>query len=875
MSWRRFLRPLSQRARRDAELAKDIQCYLDAETQENVARGMPPDEALEHARRKLGNTTLIREKVYHMNSPRFLETLWQDALYGLRQLRRSPSFTAVATITLALGIGAHTAIFSVVNSVLLRPLPYQDPDHLAWITERFALSFSSGAVLGPDYIAWRNHNEGFRQLEAFLSSQGPAISFSGAGDPIPVRMTNVTVGLFSMLGVRPVAGRLFTADEGNTGHENVLLISESLWQTQFGRSSAAIGKIVQLNNSAFTIVGVMPASVEFPQADVWTPIVLNSNLFQPQSRPMALVSVIGRLKAGVTPSQAESNLSLLAHRIDQDYPRRFLQSRYRRIELLPLHAVLVRDVRPLLLILLGTVSFVFLIACANVTNLSFSRAAVRCREFAIREALGAGRVRLVRQLLTESLLLAAMGSALGVLCGHWSVRLLKRLIPFTLPSDIGLDPRILVFAIAITILATIAFGLAPALVASRTEVSETLKSGGARAGTGRGAHHLRNVLVISEIALSLVLLIGAGLLAQSFLRLTNVHLGFSPDHVLTGQVWRPMTNGFQTPSQVPFFNEVLRRMRAIPGVEEAAATDRSPLSACVGGAVRARGATSDIQPLCNTTISQDYFRTMGVPLLKGRPFSDQDSRDAPPVVIMNEALAREAFGNRDPVGQQIGMYGLSGIYWCTVVGIVANTENSTLEQQPWPEIFVPYPQSLLPLSATFVLRTEGNPLAAAGLIRKAIQAVDRNQSVSNIQTLDEMIASSTAPQWFRMLLLSLFAVLALVLAAVGIFGVMAYSVSQRTHEIGVRLAVGARPGDILALAVRQGMFVAAIGLAIGIAVAVSLTRFLAGFLYDVQPTDVITFAGALLLLAGTALLACYIPARRAARVDPLVALRSE
>jgi predicted permease len=873
MGWRRFF----HRARRDAELAQDIQFYLDSETEENIARGMRPDAARASARRKLGNATLIREEVYRMNGLGFFETPWQDALYGLRQLRRSPGFTIAATITLALGIGLNAAIFSTVNGVLLRPLPYRDPSRLVSATERFALSFSPGGVLGPDFVAWQKHNQAFERIEGFLGSQGPGISLSGAGDPVPVRMTQVTVGFFSMLGLRPIAGRSFTADEGKLGRENVLLIGERLWQARFGRSAKVLGQTVRLNNDAFTVIGVMPASVRYPEADVWTPIVLDSSLFLPQSRPLAFVSAIGRLKPGVTLSQAQSNLSRITHSIDREYPPQIVQSRDRRVELVPLHALLAGNARPLLLILLGTAGFVFLIACANVANLSLSRAAARSREFAVRGALGAGRGRLVRQLLTESLLLAAIGSALGLVCGLWSVRLLKRLIPPTLPGDVGLDPRILAFAIGITLLATLIFGLAPALAGSRAEVSETLKAGGARAGYGRGARHLRSVLVVCEIALSLVLLIGAGLLARSFLRLSNVRLGFNPDRVLTAQVWRPMTNGFQTPSQVPFFNEVLDRIRVLPGVKDAGAASRAPLSTCEGqaGRFKLRGAAEDLQSVCSTTVSPGYFRAMEIPLLKGRSFSDRDSSDGPPVVIMNETLAREAFGDGDPIGQQAGIYGLSGVSWRTVVGVVADAKNSTIEQQPWPEIFVPYPQALLPLSATFVVRTGGDPSALAALVRKAVEAVDRDQAVSNVQTLDEAIATSTAPQWFRMLLLGLFASLALALSAIGVFGVMAYSVTRRAHEIGVRIALGAQPGDILMLVVRQGMVVAAIGLGVGVIGAAALTRLLSSFLYDIKPTDTATFATALLLLTGTSLLACYMPARRAARVDPLLALRNE
>ncbi len=857
----------------EIDLDEEVRSHLELMTDEKMKEGMSSEEASRAAKIELGGVEQVKEEVRASRAGAWIDIVLQDIRFGLRMLRKNRGFTVVAVLTLALGIGANTAIFSVVSAVLLRPLPYQDPDRLAWVTERFALSVGPGGVLGPDYVEWQRRNQSFQQIEGF-SFLGPDTSLSGTGEPIPVRKAGVTVGFFSMLGLQPIVGRSFTADESKEGQDHVLLISKNLWDAQFGSSPAVLGRTIHLDTSAYTVIGVMP-NVKYPEADVWTPIALNSALFSPQSRPLAMLSVIGRLKPGITLSQAESNLSLITHSIDQDYPPQIVQTRDRRIDLIPLHDLLVQNVRALLLLLLGTVGFVFLIACANVANLSLSRAAVRCREFAIRGALGAGRVRLVRQLLTESLLLATIGSGVGVFCGLWSVRLLEQLIPASLPGQVGLDPRMLAFAIGITILATLVFGLAPALVASRTEVNETLKTGGIRTGTGSGTHHLRNTLVICQIALSLVLLIGAGLLVRSFVRLTNVHLGFNPDRVLTAQIWRPMTNGFQTPSQVPFFNEVLRNIRALPGVKDVGATDRALLSACAGGAVRPRGATTDIQPLCTTAISPEYFRTMEIPLLKGRSFNDHDSSDAPPVAIMNEALARETFGDRDPIGQQIGMYGLGGISWRTVVGVVADTKNSTLEQKPWPEIFVPYPQALLPLHATLVLRTDGDPSALAALVRKSVQVVDRNQSISNVQTLNELIASSTAPQSFRTLLLGLFALLALVLAGIGVFGVMVYSVTQRTHEIGTRIALGAQRRDILLLVIGQGMFLALIGLGIGVVCALSLTRFLSSFLYDITTTDLLTFATALLILTGATLLACYIPARRAMRVDPMVALRYE
>ena len=868
MSWRRFF----QRIRRDAELAKDIQSYLDAEVDDNIARGMSADMARERAHRKLGNATLIHEEIYRMNSLPLLEAIWQDSLYGLRQLRRNPNFTAVATVTLALGIGASTAIFSIVNAVLLRPLPYRDAGRLAWVTERFLASGDSGGVLGPDFVEWQRQNQVFQKIEGF--SQGPRISLSGIGEPIPVNVAAVTAGFFPMLGLQPIAGRSFTSDDSKQGEDHVLLISEALWRSRFAQSPSVLGRTVRLDSTIYTVIGVMP-QVDYPRADVWAPMVLSSTLFSPRSRPLAMVSVIGRLKPKTTFSEAESSLWLIAHRIDGQYPSRIVQSRDRHVELVSLHELLVRNSRLLLLTLLGAVGFVFLIACANVANLSLSRAAGRFREFAIRGALGAGRGRLLKQLLTENFLLAGVGSIFGILLGLWSIRLLRQLIPAGLPREITLDSQILVFGLGVTVLATLIFGLIPALVSSRPEAMENLKIGGVRSGTSRGTQHLRTVLAVSEIALSLVLLIGAGLLARSFVRLTNVPLGFNPDHILTAQVERPMTDGFQTPSQVPFFNEVLRRIQALPGVEDASAIDRLPSSACPGGAVRTYGATADIQPLCISTVSPAYFRTMGIRILKGRPFGEHDSSAEPRVVIINEALAREAFRDRDPIGQQIGMYGLQGHSWHTVVGVAAITKNNTLEQQPSPEVFVPYSQALLPLSATLLVRTVGNPLMFAGSIRKAVETADRNQSVSNIQTLNDVIAASRAPQRFRMVVLGLFALLALALAAVGVFGVMAYSMSQRTHEIGVRVALGADPRDVVMQIVGSAMLVALIGLGIGALGSAALTHLLSGFLYDVKPTDIVTFAAAFLLLGGTSLFACYLPARTATRVDPAVVLRNE
>jgi predicted permease len=878
--WRALL-DLIQRDRAERDMDEELRSHLDRQIEHNVAQGLSPEEARYAALRLFGGIEQVKEQCRDMRGLNFIESVARDLQYGLRQLRRNPGFTAVAVITLALGIGANTAIFSVVNTVLLRPLPYKDPGRLVMIGERGTFSRGLGAVVGPDFVAWQDHNHVFQSLGAFWGLGGG--NLTGPGEPVHVRVTGVTVGFFPMLGVRPILGRTFTADEGEQGQNHVALLSESFWRTKFGGSPKVLGETIHLDNKPYIVVGVMPGDVRYPGKDLWTPIALNTALFAPrapdfQSGPLALVGVLGRLKPGVTRSRAESELSLIMHRMDHVYGPGAVRFRAQeRVGIIPLHEAFVTNVRSLLLILLGAVAFVLLIACANVANLLLSRAASRGKEIAVRAALGAGRARLTRQLLTESLMLAIVGGVLGFVTGFWAVHLLRRLIPPTLPSEVKLDLQVLGFVVGIGLIAVVLFGLVPAVIASRFDLSEALGTGGLHTGSGARAHWLRSILVVTELGLSLVLLIGAGLLARTFLRLMNVPLGFNPHHLLTVHVERPLTNGLNTPSQVPFFYEVLTRLRALPGVQEAGATTHTPVSPFEdledGFTIQGGSAFRPHESIGDTSISPGYFRTMEIQLLKGRFFDTHDAGGTPGVVIMNETLAREAFKGSDPVGQRISFNAPKGP-WLSVVGVVAETRNYVLEQQPQPELFSSYPQSPLPF-ATFVLRTKGNPLALAREVRKTIESVDKNQAVSQVQTMDEVIASSVAPQRFRMLLLGLFALLALMLAAVGMYGVMSYSVSQRTHEIGVRMALGARTTDVLRQVLSQGMILALVGVAIGVVAAFALTRFLSSLLYSVKPSDPFTFAIVSLVLTGVALLACYIPARRAAKVDPMVALRHE
>ena len=712
--------------RAEQDLEREIRAHLILLEDEFLRQGMSPEGARLAAKRAHGGVEQATQLHRNERSALWLSQTLQDIRYVLRQIGTYPGFAAVVILTLALGTGADTAIFSVVNTVLLRPLPYRDPDRLVWITERFALAFSPGAAFGPDYVAWQRENPAFEEIEAFQSGD-PNTSLSGKGASVAVRATSVTPRFFTMLGVSPILGRSFTDVEGTEGRNQVALLSEGIWRTQFGGDPNILGKTIHLDGSAYILVGVLPGSVRYPEGDVWTPLPTGSAMFMPNSRPMAIVNVIGRLREGVTISQAESDLQVVGHRIDSQYPVPFLQSRDRSVQIIALNAFLVRNVRSLLLILLGVVGFVLLIACANVSNLLLSRATGRGREFAVRSALGAGRVRLIRQSLTESLVLASLGSALGLFGGLWFVQFLKQLIPAGIPSAVRLDPMMFGFAAGIAIFATLIFGLIPALVASRTTVSETLRSGGAPTGTGAGTRLLRNFLVMFEIALSLILLIGAGLLMQTFVRLADIRLGFDPHSILTAGVSRPMTNGFNTPSQVPFFNRVLDRLQSIPSVVAAGAGTRPPLSSCAGQntslSLREPSGERWLQSVCSNEISPQ-FRAIGIPLLSGRFFDANDSRTSAPVVIVNRALAHAAFGDKDPIGRNIGVPGLNGTTWSKVVGVVGDVRNDTIEREPSPEIFLSYTQGISPLSVTFVVRTVLQPVVRA---RRSTQGCSRNR----------------------------------------------------------------------------------------------------------------------------------------------------
>ncbi len=873
------LRSLFKRGRVEQDLSEELRFHLEKLIEEKVANGVTPKEARYAALRELGGVDQIKEECRDMRRVNWIENLLQDVRYGLRQLRRSPGFTAIAVLTLALGIGANTAIFSVIDAALLRPLPYQKPQQLVNISN---LDINGNPmVIAPDFRNWHEQSKSAEAIEAFcpgFNGYSDEANLTGIGEPARVHVVPVTVGLFRLLGVRPVIGRLFGDDEGQRGRERVALVSATLWREQFGGSREILKKTVHLDGTPYSIIGVMPTGLLYPPGDLWVPEVLDASNSLPGNTDWPVLYVIGRLKPGANVEHVQADMQVLARRLDPQFSikRQRMRSRL-RARVIPLRQVLAGDVRHVLLILLAAVGCVLLIACANLANLLLARAAARGKEVAVRAALGAGRSRLVRQFLAESLILTCFGGILGSVLGLLTVGALKNLIPPQLPAVFGLNLRVLAFVFGASTSAVCLFGLVPALVASRVDVNEALKEGGTRSALAGHAHRLRALLVITQMALALVLLTGAGLLARSFLRLTEVNLGFEPHHLLLGEVWLPVTLLDDHPRQANFFHDVLDRLRALPGVESAAATTHWPVSVFneLTTSVRVHGGphTESQQPISVACISPDYFRTMGIRMLKGRPFDDRDAGQARKVVILTEKAARIAFGGQDAVGGDISLSGPAGP-WMAVVGVVADTRNLALEREAWPEIFIPYQQQPTFFMA-LTLRTAGDPMRAAKSLREAVRSVDPNQPVSGIGSMDDIVEEIVAPRRFKLVILGSFAALALVLATIGLYGVLSYAVTEQTHEFGVRMALGARREDVLRLVVGRGFKLASIGVAVGIGCAVGLTRFLSSLLYEVRPTDPPTFAAVSLLLVVVALLASYIPARRATKVDPMMALRHD
>jgi predicted permease len=801
-----------------------------------------------------------------------MDRLIQDLRFGIRTLVKNPGFTAVAVIALALGIGANTAIFSVVNAVLLRPLPYNDADRI------MAVLYEGRIPVAPaEFLDWKEQNQVFEHVAAAQYWQP---SIAGEDRPEQLWALNLTADMFNLLGVKPALGRTFSSDEDQPGKEHVVVLGHRLWQRRFGGDPGILGRTITLDGSAYEVIGVMPPDFKFApfwatRAELWVPLNLAPRM---NDRRGASLRVFARLKPGVTREQAQAEMTAINQRLEQQYPD---SKKSFRLSVDPLHELVVGNIRPALLVLLGAVSFVLLIACANVANLLMARATARQKEIAIRTALGAGRLRLVRQLLTESVLLSLTGGVLGLLLAAWGVKALVALSPGKLPrvESIGLDGSVLYFTLAISILTGLIFGLAPALQSSRLDLNESLKEGGRSSTEGVRRNRVRRLLVVSEMALALVLLIGGGLMIRSFLQIQAIDPGFNPRNVLTFVV--PLAgSGHATPEQrLAFFDQLLSRVETLPSVQSASAINHLPLA---GDSWRL-GFTIEGMPdpppekrqaAVYRIVRPKYFQVMGASFVKGRDFTEHDTKESPGVAIINESFARRHWPDQEALGKRIIVTDGNSAPR-EIVGIVRDLKQSDWTAAPIQEMYLPHYQSAEPSYMTLVVKSAFEPGGLVAAVQSEVWAIDKSLPVSQVMSMEQAISDSVGQQRFNMLLLGIFAGLALILAAIGIYGVMSYSVSQRTHEIGIRMALGARRGDVLWMIVKQGITLTATGAAVGVVGAFLLSRLMSSLLFGVSAHDPLTFIVVPLILTGVALGASFMPALKATKVDPMVALRHE
>jgi predicted permease len=869
--------------RADQELDDEIETHLRLLTERYVRQGMSEDEAACAARRQFGNVTLLKEANHEMRGIRFIDTFFHDLRYGARMLISNPGFTLIAALTLALGIGANTAIFSVVNGVLLKPLPYPEPERLMRVFQSIMIMSSPKAPMSPaDFRDFREQNTTFETIAGYFRQDLELAQGERAERLLGMRASS---GYFRTLGFQPMLGREFTREEEIPDESAVVILSHGLWLRSFDGDPEIIGKTIRLSGKSFTVVGVAPAGLQHvgggyrplphgESVDIWWPMRLGPN----RPRGAQIVNVIGRLKPGVTRRQAEAEFDLITAQLARQYPDPYKIEAKTLIQ--PLRDEIVEGTQRTLLLLLAVVFFVLLIACVNVANLTLARAAAREREITVRLALGASRERIIRQLLTESLALAAIGGLVGLLLAKLAIHALVKLGPQQIPrlQMISLDWRILVFTILISLLTGLLFGTAPALQSLKLNLNESLKEGGRATSGGKRQSRTRGALVVTEVALALALLLGAGLLMRSFLKLQQTDPGFNPKGVMTMSVVLPGARYGYGELQISFLQRLVEHVSALPGVRSAGVTSDLPWTGYQnGGGFTIEGKTfqSDLEPQAQYHfISADYMRTIGVPLLSGRWFDARDTRKSQPVILINQAMARKYWPGEDAVGKHITFLDSSFKVWTQIVGVIGDVKDYPSSAEAEPAYYYPVTQEPYP-EMSLAVRADKDPLGIVEAVRREVRTLDREIPISEVRTMETVAATAVAGRRFMLLLVGVFAVTALALAGIGIYGVTSYLVANRTHEIGIRMALGADSFDVLKLALRQGMAWALAGVGVGLTLAFAATRLMANLLCGIGPTDPATFVAVPLFLIGVSFVACWIPARRATKVDPLQALRHD
>ena len=884
----------------ETELDDELRFHIEELTEQYVQSGLTRREAQRRARLAFGGLDQVREDCREARGVHMIETLFQDIRFATRMLRKSPGFTIVAVLTLALGIGANTAIFSVVNAVLLRPLAYKDSPSLVNIWGKFeADGLPQNWISEPEYWDLLDHNESFSQVAAYALGGSANLTRADAR-PVQVSEANATADVFPLLGITPVLGRTFSADEDQPGHSHFALLSYALWQSQFAGDPNILTKSIQLDGETYSVVGVLSKHFSLGgKQDLWVPLGLNRA--KPGDRGSHYLHVVGRLKPGVNFAQGSAALTRFASDLRRTYPNNYGQQGEKSftVYMMPVKEQLVGRFRPALLVLLGAVTFVLLIACANVANLLLAHASSREKELAIRAALGAGRGRLVRQLLTESVILALAGGLLGLVLAYWGVGALRALVPANTPrmDEVQLDPLVLAFTFGVSMLTGLFFGLAPAWHIARTDLRETLNEAGRGTSASGGSRRLRAVLVVSELALAVLLLVGAGLLMRSFSRLLDVSPGFQTQHLLTMELSLPEKIYADGAPVQNFFTQLMTRVNAVPGIQSAGAVSQMPLteSYTSGTVFFADTSIPDIpryQPMGNLpyleidqrAATPGYFQAMQIPLVRGRLLNDADDASSQLVAVVDTNFAHRFWPHGDAIGQHVGIDTVPNVKpqaprWRTIVGVVGHVKHYALDVEGREQIYFPHRQPLygvsVPRDMTLALRTSLDPASVTGAIREQVFGIDKDLPLYNIATMEQLVSNSVAQPRLNLSLLAAFAGLALALAAVGVYGVMAYAVTQRTHEFGIRMTLGASPAEVLKQVFLEGGRLALLGLALGLIAALALTRLMASLLFGVKPSDPVSLGVAAALLAFVALAACYIPARRATRVDPMIALRYE